>query len=121
MSQIEKFICLRVFDAFWVNHLENMEHLKDSVRLRAYGKKDPLVEYKREGYKMFKGLFSEIELAIANTIAKAKLTFQGAQTKNNLRSRQYSPVSKKNKPKRNDPCPCGSGKKYKKCCYPKYG
>lgn len=53
MILVEKVLSLRVSDMFWLNHLENMEYLRDSVRIRAYGKKDPLLEYKKEGYKIF--------------------------------------------------------------------
>ena len=61
MRQIEKFVCLKVLNDFWIEHLENMEHLRDSVRLRAYGQRDPLVEYKSEGHKMFRRLLRDID------------------------------------------------------------
>lgn len=124
MRQIEKIISLRTLDTLWMEHLENMEYLRDSVRLRAYGQRDPLVEYKNEGHKMFRQLLSTLEASIAQTIFKVSLVPAPAPVVN------YStPVSKsKNKPGRNDPCPCGkkdpvTGKpiKYKKCCWPKYG
>ncbi len=120
MSQIEKIISLRVLDMFWMAHLENMDHLKDTVRLRAYGKKDPLVEYKKESYKMFKKLLKDIELVTVNTILRASIV-PADTLKSESAGKTHIAGSRKNKPGRNDPCPCGSGKKYKKCCMPKYG
>ena len=111
---IEKTVYLKILDMFWMNHLQNMLYLRDSVRLRAYGQKDPLIEYKKEGYKMFKKLLSDVELTVAKTILNVKFAPSGAQP-------TPSPVVRAAKKyKRNDPCPCGSGKKYKKCCWPKY-
>lgn len=111
MRQVEKLVCLKVLDTFWLEHLENMSHLRDSVRLRAYGQQDPLIEYKKEGHRMFQELLRAVDLTIANNILKAEIKRQPKK-----------PVS--NKVGRNDPCPCGkidpkTGKpmKYKKCCY----
>jgi len=113
MRQVEKIINLRTIDMFWLEHLENMEYLRDSVRLRAYGQQDPLVEYKNEGHKMFQKLLGMIESTIANTILKVSLTKEPAPISQNYQTSATSKI--KNKPGRNDPCPCGSGKKYKKC------
>ena len=119
MRKIEKIISLRTLDMLWMDHLENMEYLRDSVRLRAYGQQDPLVEYKNEGHKMFQNLLSMIELSIAQTILKVSIAPKPAVAP----VISSSPIQQalKRKPGRNDPCPCGSGKKYKKCCMPKYG
>lgn len=124
MPQFEKFVCLKVLDTLWVEHLENMGHLRDSVRLRAYGQQDPLIEYKREGHMMFKQLLQTIEATIVNAIFKAELKPQAQFRKQSISVLpNRAPANKKDRKKlgRNDPCPCGSGKKYKKCCYPKYG
>ncbi len=123
MRQLEKAVCLKVLDTLWVEHLENMGHLRDSVRLRAYGQQDPLIEYKREGHMMFKRLLQTIEAAIANAIFKAELKPATVQPQFNQRKSAKISGNQRAKRKlgRNDPCPCGSGKKYKKCCYPKYG
>ena len=107
MRKIEKFVMLRSIDTLWMDHLDNMDHLRDSVRLRAYGQKDPLVEYKNEGIKMFRSLLGSIQAAVVNTIYKISLG-----------PAQPAPVSIQSggaKVGRNDPCPCGSGKKFKKC------
>ena len=121
MRDIEKFISLKITDLFWLEHLENMEYLKDSVKLRAYGQRDPLVEYKTEGHKMFKKLLSQIESAIANTLMSIKMAPTQAPTPQPIQAAGARRIG------RNDPCPCGkkdsAGKplKYKKCCWPKYG
>ena len=124
MRQIEKVVSLKILDGLWMEHLENMESLRDSVRLRAYGQRDPLVEYKGEGHKMFKKLLETIESNIAQTILRVKLTAQPVQQP--VQQSVHQPGTAK--VGRNDPCPCGkinpqTGKpvKYKKCCYPKYG
>ncbi|XOB46573.1 MAG: preprotein translocase subunit SecA [Candidatus Nealsonbacteria bacterium] len=126
INLVEKVISLRILDMSWINHLENMKYLRDSVRLRAYGRKDPLLEYKKEGYKMFKKLLSGIETAIVNALMRASLSPVQRQ-KVNTQARHNVETGKK-KPGRNDPCPCGkvdskTGKpmKYKRCCWPKYG
>jgi len=119
MRKIEKLICLRILDSLWINHLESMGYLRDSVKLRAYGKRDPLVEYKNEGHKMFKKLFLMIDKAIVNTIFRIAIV--PTSQMQDLRAREKKTESIRQKVGRNDPCPCGSGKKYKKCCYPKYG
>jgi preprotein translocase subunit SecA len=110
-NQVAKIVSLRILDMLWLEHLENMDYLKDSVRLRAYGQRDPLVEYKSEGHKMFQEFLSRIESAISGAMLKVSLKEEPRQP------RQFQSIEKK-KPAvgRNDPCPCGSGKKYKKCC-----
>jgi preprotein translocase subunit SecA len=129
MRQVEKVVALRILDMLWLEHLENMDYLRDSVRLRAYGQRDPLVEYKSEGHKMFQELLSRIEIGIANTIFKVSLAEQPQQPQPVEVSGAGLPAeARKAKVGRNDPCPCGkkhpvTGKpiKYKKCCYPKFG
>jgi preprotein translocase subunit SecA len=112
MPQVEKIVALRSIDILWMNHLEEMESLRDSVRLRAYGQKDPLVEYKTEGHRMFQQLLGAIEDQIVNTMLKASLKSQPKQA---AAAPAASARVSGNTPGRNDPCPCGSGKKYKKC------
>lgn len=115
LRQIEKIVILQIMDRLWIDHLDNMENLKDTVRLRAYGHKDPLVEYKTEGHKLFKNLINFIDLTIAQTLMKITVKTSPAE-QSNLQPKVFS----KEKPERNKPCPCGSGKKYKKCCWPKF-
>ncbi len=121
MRQLEKAVCLNVLDTLWVEHLENMDHLRDSVRLRAYGQQDPLVEYKSEGHKMFRRLLQAIDLTIANAIFKAELKQQPRPAPRVGLGGQPQFRKGRHKIGRNDPCPCGSNKKYKKCCWPKFG
>jgi len=134
MRQLEKFVLLRVIDELWTDHIEAMEYLRDSVRLRAYGQRDPLVEYKIEGQNMFQQLMESIKAQVANLIFKAEFAQQPAKPKNIQESRPdilgeshehqeviNEPAHRQSEPGsgpkigRNDPCPCGSGKKYKKC------
>lgn len=117
MRQLEKFVSLRVIDTLWQEHLSNMEHMRDSVRLRAYGGHDPLIEYKNEGRKLFQRMLDEIDVTIADNIMKAHMQTQSApraraELANNSSEKTRNTAREIG---RNDPCPCGSGKKYKKC------
>lgn len=109
MKVAERSICLRVLDLLWQEHLSYMDHVRDSVRLRAYSGRDPLVEYKNEGHKAFSQLLKVIEANITENILKAGIQKQEAVQKTKAIE------SGKDKIGRNDPCPCGSGKKYKNC------
>ena len=114
---VAKYITLKILDTLWVEHLENMEHLRDSVRLRAFGQRDPLVEYKREGHKLFQGFLKTFERTVFHFLLQSSIkTKEATKTPKEI---TYIPSGRKIG--RNDPCPCGSGKKYKKCCWPKYG
>ena len=104
---LERFVMLNVIDTFWMAHLDNMSHLRESVGLRAYGQRDPLVEYKNEGHRLFKKLLEDINFAIGETLIRAEFKRAPVQRRTEAGS--------KTKVGRNDPCPCGSGKKYKKC------
>jgi preprotein translocase subunit SecA len=109
MGQFEKFVYLRIIDQLWQEHLDTMEHLRDSVRLRGYGQRDPLQEFKREGFDLFERLLNEINKQVVYMIYKVDVVQQPV-------SRVQSGGENMNKSiGRNDPCPCGSGKKYKKC------
>jgi preprotein translocase subunit SecA len=117
MRQIEKMIILRSIDIFWTFHLEAMENLKGGIGLRAYGQRDPLVEYKKEAYYKFHQLLESIKKQVVYSIYKISV-----KKEEETPSKDVSlSVRTSKKVGRNDPCPCGSGKKYKKCCYPKYG
>ncbi len=103
-----KMLMLQAIDMHWMEHLEVLEYLRSSVRLRAYGQRDPLVEYKNEGMRMFR----QLEEGINRTLSVMALRI-GVQPVRQKSENVGLPIS--NKPGRNDPCPCGSGKKYKKC------
>ena len=132
MRELEKFVLIRTIDILWMDHLDAMEYLRDSVRLRAYGQKDPLVEYKREGREMFVRLLDTIRSQVVNTIFKVELRQSSRQSDagvtesspendvsaGNLLENDSASVKVPqgtNRVGRNDPCWCGSGKKYKKC------
>ena len=123
MRQIEKLFYLRTINMFWMEHLDEMSYLRDSVRLRAYGQKDPLVEYKNEGHRLFQRLLSAIQTSFVGSIYKVALAPPESSTDYGLRAtanRQKEAVvgSRSTVDKsvgRNDPCPCGSGKKFKRC------
>ncbi len=108
-NQVCKFVSLKVLDTLWQEHLSYMDHVRDSVRLRAYAGRDPLVEYKNEGRKAFAQLLATIDSTIAENIIKAGLV----KPQNSMPIRQ--PADQNKEVGRNDPCPCGSGKKYKRC------
>ena len=109
-NHVAKITSLRVLDMLWQEHLSYMDHVRDSVRLRAYGGRDPLVEYKNEGHKAFGQLLSTIDANIADNIMKA-----GIQVQQKPVFKSSAVESGKKEIGRNDLCPCGSGKKYKKC------
>lgn len=111
-NKVSKFIALRTLDMLWMNHLEEMEALRDSVRLRAYGQRDPLVEYKSEGHKMFKNLLKMLEGNIVQMLFRANLTKEPHQ---HVHQPAAASAVSGAKVGRNDPCWCGSGKKFKKC------
>ncbi len=125
MRQAEKAIMLRTIDSLWMDNLENIDYLRDSVGLRAYGQKDPLVEFKNEAHIMFKELLLSIGKNISNTIYKiGPVTEAREAPRQVIMSNQFlnqvnNQAEKKGKISekvgRNDPCPCGSGKKYKRC------
>jgi len=104
-----KLLILRILDALWTEHLENMEYLRESVMIRAYGQRDPLVEYKNSGHRLFQDFFNRFESIFFEAVFKMKkpVLEMAGQPKKDLQT--FKKVG------RNDPCPCGSGKKYKKC------
>ena len=118
----QRFVALQSLDTLWMEHLDTMDHLRDSVRLRGYGQRDPLVEYKKEGFAMFQRMIAEINKQIVYTIFHISVQVQPQPTPQmNLVTNQSDSSSATTiDPKyqnigRNDPCPCGSGKKFKRC------
>jgi preprotein translocase subunit SecA len=161
MRQVEKFVMLSVIDNLWMNHLDAMDNLRQGIGLRGYAQKDPLVEYKNEGYRMFEALMWEVDDQIVHRIYKVQVqnepaphehvhtkqththadgsVHEGAPHKEAVPSQKPRKMvtntstnevseepketeeTKENKLGRNDPCWCGSGKKWKKCHYPNAG
>jgi len=119
MEEQEKMIRLRVIDLLWMEHLDSMDHLRDSVRLRAYAQQDPLIEYKKEGFRMFEQLLELIEVNTREALKRlgsAVATAGAMADQASLRQQVVAQPSGAGRVGRNDPCGCGSGKKYKKCC-----
>ena len=117
-------LALQVVDHLWVDHLESMDYLKQSVRLRAYGQRDPFIEYKKEGLAMFRALELHWARGLLGAIATLGDQQEVAQPRLQTTTQAINVITSKNQgrpdsanatPGRNDPCPCGSGKKFKKC------
>ena len=127
MREVERVVTLRVVDEFWMDHIDAMDDLRQGIRLRAYAQTDPVIEYKREGFDMFEAMNDAIKEEIVRRVflvriktneeikrqRVAKVTGEGAGGDKTVKRQ---PIVKKIKVGPNDPCPCGSGKKYKKCC-----
>jgi len=137
--QIERLVLISTIDSLWINHLEDIDYLREGIGLRGYAAKDPLVEYKAEAFKLFEALMRTIDFEVVHRLFKIQLVPQGEQggheghnhapiptatstttttssSATNLDDPTKEPVISTNtKIGRNDPCPCGSGLKYKKC------
>ncbi|MGM0420218.1 MAG: preprotein translocase subunit SecA [Bacillota bacterium] len=148
-NKLARQIALRIIDRKWMSHLDNMDELRQGIGLRAYGQKDPLVEYKFESFDLFQEMTGSIRQDLVRTLLKIEIEGSGnidtdrpanrrelnfdqpdilqlqkeqaqarqnrAQSNKGSQNKQQ-PVVKPDEPGRNDPCPCGSGKKYKRCC-----
>ncbi|MCD4830790.1 MAG: preprotein translocase subunit SecA [Anaerohalosphaeraceae bacterium] len=144
LNDLEKYVLIQIYDGAWKDHLYSMDHLKSSIFMRAFAEKDPKLEYKQEGFRMFSEMLDVIEDRVTDTIFKVRLA-PGTRARSvwNVGAAKHDEVGqfavsqrqraaaqapqgeaakvkqiKLQTPKvgRNDPCPCGSGKKYKKCC-----
>ena len=122
MRAVERLVMLRIIDTLWVEHLTMMEHMRQGIGLQAAGQRDPLVAYKREGHGLFQNLLSTIQHDVVHSIYRVSITRREAPPKppapvqaGGDGQKQKLKVGGK-KIGRNDPCPCGSGKKYKHCC-----
>ena len=130
MREIERVIMLRVVDEYWMDHIDAMDDLKQGIGLRAYGQHDPVIAYKEEGFEMFEATINAIreetvrrlflvQLRPQQEVKREKVAKEtGTGAANNAEIKKV-PVRKEKKAGPNDPCPCGSGKKYKKCCMQK--
>ena len=129
MTYLERMILLQVVDSLWKDHLLNMDYLKEGIGLRGYGQKDPLREYQREGYELFMAMVQRVQQETASMLLRLQL--RRPDEVEEFAPAEDVPLSysgggdgsapepakrKAAKVGRNDPCPCGSGKKYKKCC-----
>jgi len=139
MNHLQRMVLLQVIDTKWKDHLYAMDNLREGIGLRAYGQRDPLVEYKREAFGMFAQMISGIEEEAVEAVFKLQpvkperfkgvfssvsqellhpeaAKFEGPPPQQMAGEAGTSVQSSHPKVGRNDPCPCGSGKKYKKCC-----
>ena len=137
LRELERVVMLKIVDERWMDHIDAMDELKDGIGLRAYGQKDPVVQYRIEGFDMFDQMIADIQLNVVKILMNArkregapsrqesvKITGEGFEDET-ISLKGSAPSGEKNRtpivntePKigRNDPCPCGSGKKYKNCC-----
>lgn len=137
-AEVERAVMLHVIDSMWPEHLDAMSHLREIVSFRGYAQKDPLTEYKSEGYHRFEALLAEIDAQVVRMLFKMRINVQMPEpprpqqkmltNQEEIVESAVAPTFKPKKNKaggmlknneevgRNDPCPCGSGKKYKKCC-----
>ena len=137
LRELERVVMLKIVDERWMDHIDAMDELKDGIGLRAYGQKDPVVQYRIEGFDMFDQMVADIQLNVVKILMNArkregtpirqesvKITGEGFEGENvSLKGntpnqeKSHTPiVNTQPKVGRNDPCPCGSGKKYKNCC-----
>ena len=137
LRYLERVIFLQMVDTYWKEHLLNMDHLKEGIGLRGYGQKNPLNEYKREGFEMFANMIETVKQQTLTTLFRIKIASEDEVDRDAMerkkqqqaemrltrgagqsaQAQQQQPVKREGeKIGRNDPCPCGSGKKYKKCC-----
>jgi len=123
--ELERVILLKNVDSQWMDHIDAMEELQKGIRLRAYGQHDPVVEYRIEGFDMFDAMVATIREDTARMMLTVQLRTAEEPKREQVAtptvtssddSDTHTPIRKDKKPGRNDPCPCGSGKKYKKCC-----
>ena len=125
MREFEKVILLRSIDTKWIDHIDAMDQLRQGIHLRAYGQTDPLREYQKEGFAMFEDMVASIREDVSKYAMKAQIRNnlereevakgQAVNPKEEAAPKKKQPVRKAENIGRNDPCPCGSGKKYKNC------
>ena len=126
MRELERVMMLRVVDEYWMDNIDAMQELRQGIGLRAYGQNDPVVAYKKEGYEMFENMIAAIQEETIRRIYLARVQVGGAVKRERVarvtgesggsdETVKKQPVRKQQQIGRNDPCPCGSGKKWKKC------
>jgi preprotein translocase subunit SecA len=136
MRTLERWVMLHVIDGQWKDHLLSMDHMKEGIGLRGYGQRDPLTEYKREAYDLFEDMVDRVRATVTELLFKMQVardavpeptprptaaprSVPGATAPRSAPERRAEGARSGQKVGRNDTCPCGSGKKYKKCCLAK--
>lgn len=124
MREAERVIILKVVDRKWMDHIDAMDQLRQGIGLRAYGQRDPVIEYQTEGYDMFQEMISSIQeevvtilyhIKVETNMPKREKVAEPIEASHGDQAQSKKPLVKGDKVGRNDPCPCGSGKKYKRC------
>ena len=114
-QEIERRIFLQSIDLNWKSHIQYLEQLRQVIGLRSYGQRDPLIEYKKEAFNLFSDLLDKLKLDYIKILMNLKVYSEPTKKINeNISKKKFKDLGKKIS--RNDPCPCGSGKKFKKCC-----
>ena len=123
IREIERVVLLKVIDNKWMSHLDDMDALREGIGLQAYGQRDPVVEYKMQGYELYEAMMAAIQeetVRILFHIRVEQKVERESAAKVTGTNKDATPVAPKKREERkiypNDPCPCGSGKKYKQCC-----
>lgn len=139
MRELERVVMLKIVDQRWMDHIDSMDELKDGIGLRAYGQKDPVVQYRLEGFDMFDQMVNDIKFDVVRFMLNARKREGGVERTETVKvtnaaledtainlvdgnisekegGMKKTVVNTEPKVGRNDPCPCGSGKKYKNCC-----
>jgi preprotein translocase subunit SecA len=123
VRELEKVVMLKVVDSKWMEHLDAMDMLREGIGLRAYGQRDPLIEYKIEAYDMFQQMIEHIQEDIVKYVYHVNIVSQREDHLSRAHERHgdeeqkaQQPIVNQDQTGRNEMCPCGSGKKYKKCC-----
>ena len=115
-KEIEKRIFLQSIDLNWKSHIQYLEQLRQVIGLRSYGQRDPLIEYKKEAFDLFSNLLEKLKLDFITILMNLKVVTEQPQKKEDGKPNMVEQIKKGKKMRRNEPCFCGSGKKYKHCC-----
>ena len=115
-KEIEKRIFLQSIDINWKSHIQYLEQLRQVIGLRSYGQRDPLIEYKKEAFELFENLLEKLKLDYITILINLKVLQAPTEKKEEVKTKKIDPKYIGKKMSRNEPCFCGSGKKYKKCC-----
>ena len=115
-KEIEKKIFLQSIDLNWKSHIQYLEQLRQVIGLRSYGQRDPLIEYKKEAFELFSNLLNKLKFDYVNILMNLKIIKEAEKNKEVKEPQKINPSVIGKKMSRNEPCFCGSGKKYKRCC-----
>ena len=115
-KEIEKNIFLQSIDLNWKSHIQYLEHLRQVIGLRSYGQRDPLIEYKKEAFELFSNLLDKLKLDFITILINLKIVTEEENKEEKTKQSMVDQIKSGKKIGRNEPCSCGSGKKYKHCC-----